>query len=140
MFRDRKFVMIALNARGASFSLLITVDTKGQYELPGSRAHWPEDVKVDGQPKAVLEGERAPLVDLAPGSHTVTGRFVWKRVPDSLQMPSDLGSLSLKVKGSQIAFPKREADGLVWLESSRGGAAEEEHQRPAEEEDQEPLS
>ncbi len=111
---------------GATFSLLITVDRKGFYELPGSSRNWPENVKVDGQPKAVLAGERAPIVELTAGTHTITGSFVWSHIPDALQLPADVGSVSLRVKGTAIAAPRREADGLIWLENGKGGDAEEE--------------
>ncbi|MFT3923170.1 MAG: hypothetical protein QM778_11615 [Myxococcales bacterium] len=113
---------------GASFTLAMTVDRKGYVELPGSRERWPEDVRVDGQPRATLQSSDGtrPIVELSPGTHSISGRFVWSSLPDSLQMPADLGSLALRVKGTPIAFPKREKDGLVWLGGGGNDAAEEE--------------
>jgi hypothetical protein len=118
---------LVVNDAGGTFTLRITTDRRFSPNLPGSIEHWPEDVRVDGKPAPVLERDDAPEVVLERGSHVVTGRFSWSEVPDSLATPETLALLTLTVNGQRVTFPKREADGLVWLH--RGGGREEEADR-----------
>ncbi|HEX6244692.1 MAG TPA: hypothetical protein VFZ61_27425, partial [Polyangiales bacterium] len=76
---------------------------------------------------ALAVGLRAgsPSVWLAPGAHTLSGRFDFATLPDTLQLPPQLGVLELRVSGARVAFPKREASGLLWLKQSSDAGEEE---------------
>src|ERR1044072_3501576 len=54
--------------------------------LPGDREHWPEAVRVDGNPAPVIERDGAPQIRLGAGEHTIGGSFTWVRRPESLQI------------------------------------------------------
>ena len=49
--------------------------------LPGSGKHWPQDVRVDGQPAIVLSQDSSadedaqPVIYVGPGSHMILGEF-----------------------------------------------------------------
>jgi hypothetical protein len=118
---------LAVADAGGTFTLRVTADRKRLVPLPGSVEHWPEDVRVDGKPAPVSEPNGVPELVVAKGTHVVTGRFSWSEVPDSLAAPPNLATLTLSVGGTRVAFPKREASGLIWLQ--RGGGREEEADR-----------
>ena len=111
-----------LTDRGGTFRQTWLVHTDTWVALPGSSRHWPRDVAVDGEARAVLQREGAPMVHLAPGSHGVTGRFTWSRLPEQLQVPAGAALVSLRVNQEPAAFPNLDASGRLWL---KGAEAEE---------------
>ncbi len=116
---------IDANASGASFSMQVSTDRKLKIALPGSRERWPEDVQVNRKPVPVLERGTTPEVLLEAGSHSLTGRFVWNSLPESVRVPENVALLALRVNGAQVTAPKREKDGQLWLERGKGGTVEE---------------
>ena len=108
-----------------SFSLRVTSEREGPISLPGSTEHFPLEVKEGKRQIPVLDVDGTPTVYLPAGSYTLTGSFRFNGVPDSLQLPPNLATLELSVEGTRLAFPKREASGLVWLKQSGDGAEEE---------------
>jgi len=113
--------------KGATFTLNVSVDRQTQVTLPGSAEHWPLDVRVGVSPAVVIEPSGSPEVLLPAGSHVIQGRFEWSALPDSLQVPVHLGTLSLTVLGARVTAPKREASGLLWL--AQGGQSKAETER-----------
>ncbi|HEY6881866.1 MAG TPA: hypothetical protein VI299_27750, partial [Polyangiales bacterium] len=115
---------LALDVAGnaASFTMRVFVERELPVKLPGSSDHWPIDVKVDGAPAVLREPGGVPTVDLARGAHTITGRFVFAEPPSTLSVPADVGTLSLQRDGVAVAQPRREANGLLWIEE---GASED---------------
>jgi hypothetical protein len=110
----------------ASFTLRVTSERDGPVPLPGSSAHWPIDVEVDGHPLPVLEPSGVPSVHVTRGVHTIVGRFLFGEAPTTLQTPANVGALSLRRNGVAIAHPKREPSGLVWIEESAASDEREE--------------
>ncbi len=108
---------------GATFSQKLEVDRKLAIALPGDAEHWPEDVRADGKAIAIENMGDMPFVTLLPGSHTLTGRFVWPKLPDGLHIPADVGRVELWVGGEQIRFARRAEDGKLWLAKSSEVAA-----------------
>ena len=102
----------------ASFTLRVTTERDGLVQLPGSSAHWPIDVEVDGHALPVLQPNDVPTVHVTRGVHTIVGRFLFGEAPTTLQTPANVGALSLQRDGVAIAHPKREPSGLVWIEES----------------------
>jgi hypothetical protein len=130
---------LSADARSASFSLRVQVDgelpsaagtgsaaIRGRaVSLPGSAEHFPLEVREGKNLLPVLDSAGTPTVWLEPGSHTLSGRFAFAELPDTLQLPPDLALLELRVTGARVAFPKREASGLLWLKQSSDAGEEE---------------
>ncbi len=110
---------LRLNDAGGSFALAVQVDEETQLPLPGSVEHWPEEVTTDGEPALLAHRGDVPHVLLEAGTHTVRGRFSWSRLPESLAVPSAAALLDLSVRGRAVPFPRRQADGLLWLQGAR---------------------
>ncbi|MET0285309.1 MAG: hypothetical protein ABW352_12595, partial [Polyangiales bacterium] len=109
---------LALDVTGnaAQFTMRVSVENEQPVSLPGSGDQWPIDVLVDGVAAPVREPQGVPTVDLARGSHTVSGRFLFAEAPSTLRLPANVGALSLRRNGSPVAHPRREPDGLLWIE------------------------
>ncbi len=109
----------------ASFVMHVVVERDLPVALPGAREQWPIDVLVDGAAAPVREPNAVPTVDLSHGSHTISGRFLFGEAPSTLRLPATVGALSLKRNGSLVAHPRREPDGLLWIEEGAGEDAGE---------------
>ena len=105
---------LTLDDRGGTFSQEFEIWKAGAVTLAGNEEHWPQEVRVDGKPAAVI-GDARPSLALAPGHHTVAGRFLWEALPDALAVPAATGLLSLVIRGHRIDFPLRDDDGRVFL-------------------------
>lgn len=103
---------------GATFKFDVQVfGAPALVALPGETAHWPQDVKVDGKPAAVVESDEQPVAQLEPGRHTVEGSIAWKDMPQDLLLPKGVGSVVLWVDGS-AANRAPDAEGRVWLKQA----------------------
>jgi hypothetical protein len=144
-------VQMTASARGANFQFEVEASIDGRVALPGSTEHWPLGVMVDGRPAPVLAQQGAsaesaapssnsgagkstapataptdgsvPSVQLTQGKHKVTGSFAWDSLPESIRMPPELGLVNLDVAGKNIANPKLDANGTLWL--GRGASEKE---------------
>ena len=117
---------LALDVRGGKFSQTWEVIAPGPILLPGGAAQWPLDVKVDGKAAVATsddDDEAAPRVRVAAGRHTVTGTFVWKRMPETLPVPPSTALLSLALGGRAVEFPSRSEAGVLFLSKDGDGAA-----------------
>ncbi|HEX5660058.1 MAG TPA: hypothetical protein VFX59_22835, partial [Polyangiales bacterium] len=115
---------LALDVTGnaASFVMRVSVERDLPVALPGAREQWPIDVLVDGAAVPVREPGGVPCVDLTRGAHTISGRFLFGEAPSTLRLPANVGALSLRRAGTPVAHPRREPDGLLWIEE---GASED---------------
>ena len=116
---------------------LTLTDTRGDFEqqwlvyertwvpLPGDDERWPQDVKVGDALAVVQVHAGMPGLDLPPGTHRVTGVFLWDTLPEKLAVPTDTGLLTLKVRGEAVAFPQRDNDGVLWLQKREAADSEE---------------
>ena len=92
--------------------------------LPGNAALWPQQVELDGKPVAVASRDGLPAVWLLPGTHRLSGRFVWDRLPENLAIPRDSGLITLSVKGKPVN-PMFDEQGGLWLQGTQGQDKEE---------------
>jgi len=107
---------LTLGDQGGSFTQEWQVWNKGQAALPGDEEHWPQAVRVDGKPAAVVgDSDEQPAVMLEPGHHVVSGTFSWETLPDALAAPTETGLLALVIRGRRIDFPQRDEGGRVFL-------------------------
>jgi hypothetical protein len=121
---------LSLDARGGRFVQELFVAAESDVPLPGAAESWPEDVRVDGAGAPVFERGGRPTLRLARGAHELSGRFVWSALPPVLVIPAETGVVALRVDGAAVPFPRRDAEGRLWLRD--GEAAPE----PREAEDQ----
>jgi hypothetical protein len=111
-----------LNTAGGRFTQQIHVAAESEVTLAGGREQWPEDVRVDGIPTALFERGGRPTLRLAPGTHRLSGRFVWGALPPMLAIPPETGMVTLRVAGAAVPFPKRDGRGRLWLRDAEQGA------------------
>jgi hypothetical protein len=118
---------LTLDAEGstATFAMRVSVEHPRMVPLPGSTEHFPLDVRDGKTALAVVDVEGVPTAFLSAGEHTIQGRFAFRALPDSLQLPPNLATLTLNVDKKRVTFPKREANGLLWLKQSAGGTEQE---------------
>jgi hypothetical protein len=106
---------LSLGPAGGSFQLAAHADRDADLRLPGDAARWPQDVQLDGRDAPVFDRGGAPTLRLSRGTHRVSGRFAWSRLPESLPVPAELALLALSLDGRPVPTPRREASGLLWL-------------------------
>ena len=120
---------LSLDASGGRFVQQVYVGAESDVPLPGAAESWPEEVRVDGAGAPVFDRGGRPTLRLARGSHALDGRFVWSALPPLLSIPSETGVVTLKIGGAAVAFPRRDAQGRLWLRDA------EEAPKPREAED-----
>jgi hypothetical protein len=108
---------LELSESGGRFRLAVSLDRRARVVLPGGDKQWPQEVLVDGRAAVVLEGGAAPVVTLDAGQHALEGRFAWRRLPETLLVPSSVALLQLSVNGQRVALPRRDGE-RVWLKGS----------------------
>jgi hypothetical protein len=109
---------LSLDDQGGRFTIDYHVHVKGFQALPGDAEHWPQEVSVGRARAVVVASEEEPSVELAVGSHRVSGRFLWNALPEAIQVPPEVGLLQLTVKGVKVAQPNRDAEGKVYLQKA----------------------
>lgn len=107
-------------ANGAGFTLLAeTFGAETALPLPGDAEHWPQEVKLDGKPVPVLANEDEPVLRVPAGRHVVSGRFIWRELPPSLQVPLALGIV--RVSSGKGWSERQPGDaGQLWLRAGEG--------------------
>lgn len=115
---------LEISAAGGQFEQRWVVFDQGWVPLPGNAETWPDAVTIDGVTTAVIDRQGCPMVELSLGEHRIIGRFFWDRIPEMIDVPPDLGLLSLSIDGQRVAAPLMDAQGRLWLQksdSSQGG-------------------
>ncbi|MGE4101579.1 MAG: hypothetical protein AB7E74_06415 [Pirellulales bacterium] len=106
----------------ANWTIDVNVFDDTWVPLPGSAETWPQNVRVDGQPIAVLPRDGKPFVRLPAGKQQLAGEFQWNEMPQRIAIPQQVGILSLTVDGQAIEQPNWDASGDVWLKRQRAEA------------------
>ena len=97
---------LSVDARGGSFTQRWQVYAESWVNLPGSLEHWPQDVRVNGAPGAVVEHDGRPSLRLAPGNYAITGNFTWSARPESLPLPAfSRDSICVAAPTTSLACP-----------------------------------
>jgi len=112
---------------GGRFVLDVYADRVLDAPLPGGERRWPLDVRLDGQPVAVLPRDGAPSVRIGSGGHRIEGRFAWDRLPDSVAVPPAIAIVELVAGGRTVPFPSRDQGGLLLLRQGASAAGESEN-------------
>jgi hypothetical protein len=85
--------------------------------LPGGPGRWPGRVTAGGEALAVADRNGVPQVRLPAGEHRLEGAFSWEAVPELIRVPPATGLVDVRIDGEPLAFPKRDAQGRLWLAS-----------------------
>ncbi len=109
-----------LRATTGSFSGSWHVYADSWIVLPGSQVNWPMDVEVNGETHAIIGRNGKPSLRLSPGAYTITGKFSWPEMPESLTVAADTGIVRLSLRGADIKFPRINNRGEIWLGRSEG--------------------
>jgi hypothetical protein len=115
---------LTLDAHGGRFEQRVLLDRARAFALPGSAEAWPLAVLVDGKAAAVLDQGGAPSAMLGAGEHRIEGRFEWRALPERLAVPVQTAYVALRVNGAEVAFPKRDEQGQLWLLAAAAGDAQ----------------
>ena len=113
-----------LSAEGGDFGGRVHADRPTLYPLPGDAQHWPQDVRLNGKPAAVLDIDGLPHVALPVGDSSVEGTLVWQEMPEGVRIPRETAIVTVLVDGVEVPSPRRDEDGLLWLQSAEGPGAE----------------
>lgn len=108
---------VDLYGNGGTFTQSWQIDHESWISLPGNSKQWPQDVKVDGKPAVVVPKDDRPSIQLQPGSYTLTGNFIWPKLPEFLQIPQQSALVSLSVNDTPIEFPNIDGSGKLWLKT-----------------------
>ncbi|BBA33370.1 uncharacterized protein sS8_1410 [Methylocaldum marinum] len=106
---------LELDERAGRFTLKARVYTETWLPLPGDVEHWPQQVEIGGKSAVVVTVENSPGIRVAPGEHTVKGRFMWDRLPENLTIPNDTAMISLVLKGQSVPLPAFNEQGQLWI-------------------------
>ncbi|MEA3410682.1 MAG: hypothetical protein U9R74_03990 [Pseudomonadota bacterium] len=106
---------LRLGDTGGTFEQTITVYRDAAYRLPGDGQHWPEEVRLDGEPALVTQRSGRPALRLTPGAHHLTGRFSWEQLPEALYIPPTAALVGLVVGDAAVALPDIGSGGRLWL-------------------------
>jgi len=109
---------LSADAQGGNFAQRWQVYAQSWVTLPGNLEYWPQEVRVNGAPGAVVARNGVPALLLAEGSYTISGRFTWTTRPESLPVPTPTAIIDLFVDGARIGQPER-PDGGVSLGKRR---------------------
>ncbi|UGB38624.1 hypothetical protein [Frateuria soli] len=109
---------LSTDAGGGQFTLDAHADAPAWIALPGGVRHWPEQVRLDGQPAVVLERDGQPVVRVSPGDHRVQGRLPWSARPARLHVPGAIALVELTVDGKPVARLQRDGDELALGEAA----------------------
>ena len=110
-------LQLDLNQQGGTFNYEVHLDAESVLHLPGSKTHWPQQVKIDNRPAVVLEHQGAPRLRTTAGRHRISGRFLWPQMPEALALPSTLALVNLKVNNQTVISPRRNPK-LLWLSNT----------------------
>lgn len=115
-----------LDRQGGGFTLTVQVHAADWVALPGDAGYWPQEVQADGRPAVIESGEDRPGLRLAPGTHRITGRYVWDRLPEALSIPDNAALITLTVSGKPVPIPALNERGQLWIYDGapRGEAGE----------------
>ncbi len=107
---------LEVSDQGVEFSQTVTLYRDGTLPLPGEPEHWPENLRVNGEPAVLLEtGNGLPVTRLPAGEHLVQAHIRWQTRPRLLRVPEQTGLIVLQVDGQNVSPVRLEASSQVVL-------------------------
>lgn len=121
-------MQMALTYENGLFNMQGKVYQDSWVSLPGGRSSWPQNVMLNQHPALVMDKDGIPsikiLADSIPVNYQIKGEFSWRRIPDTLPMPMNIGLINLSINGNKIAAPNFDG-GMLWIKDS-----ERQHNKP----------
>lgn len=99
----------------ATFTLKVVNYMEGWVGLPGDNDHWPQDIKVNAKLFPESTHQAMPAVLLPAGEYTIEGNIYWDRMPDFIQVPTNVGTVNVVLNDKAIDQPDRDNTGKIWL-------------------------
>ena len=99
---------------GAQMSQHWQLSAPSWIPLPGDAAHWPQQIRVNGQAHPVLMSNDSPALYLPAGRFDVTAEWAWsdETRPEQLRVPAMIGLVQLTLDGKTIDPIQRDAEEL----------------------------
>jgi hypothetical protein len=94
---------VRVEGNALTFTQQVDVEAEGWLRLPGNDKHWPQELRSDGQRLPVIKRDGSPAVHLKKGLHTLRGRIEWRNARQFLQLPADVGLVSLTRDGKSTS-------------------------------------
>ncbi len=114
---------IRVDRNGGAFSQDWQIFSDHWVQLPFSDGVWPQQVTVNGKPAVVVNQDDAPSILLSPGTSHLQGVWRWTKVPQTLQIPENIGLVALTIEGKVVRIPHRDESNQLWLNLDKGGEA-----------------
>lgn len=123
-------ITLNLNSKGGEFIQEWQIYHESYIHLPGNSSNWVYDVIVNALPALVIQrgdsyGNIVPSVKLSKGKYTVTGRFIWQKQPEYIQIPPQSALVTLNMDNKEVEFPNLDELGRLWLKTSNVEQKEE---------------
>jgi len=109
---------IDFNEKSGIFSMRGILFAKQWIVLPGQNNYWPISVYMKNKSLAVIEKNKRPSVFLQSGKFSIKGEFIYKRLPEAIFLPENIGLIDLKVNGKKISNPFFSKDNRLWLKKN----------------------
>jgi hypothetical protein len=142
---------IQVQGNSATWTLSVQVFRKSAMQLPGDQDSWPRNVRASTKipdassadlggnpsdkekapptlidiPLVVLPKDGVPVVELDPGTYSLTGEFQWANAAAKVSIPRTIGIVELKLDGNDVPFPNWDSSGFLWLSRSQTETAEQ---------------
>lgn len=117
-----------LNDQGGTFTQSWQVfGEKALVRLAGDQTYWPQQVQSEQGALVVQSQAGQPHVQLSKGIHTITGTFVWNKLPKALYVTPEVGLLQLTIHGKPIAQSLFNQQGRLWLTQGKSEALSEDN-------------
>ena len=87
------------------FEQNFTLFQKTGVKLPGSRKHFPGNVKIDSKPAPASLSEGSPAIFTNKKNFTVTGSINFDKIPDFINLPDSAGGFNIKLKTGLVKNP-----------------------------------
>ncbi|MGM0418880.1 MAG: hypothetical protein ACQEQS_09175 [Thermodesulfobacteriota bacterium] len=97
------------------FKQNFTLFQKTGVKLPGSRKHFPDNVKIDNKPAPASFFEGSPAVFPEKKHFTVTGSINFEKIPDFIKIPDSAAGFNISLKTGLVKDPYTDHSGRLWL-------------------------
>ncbi len=114
---------ISVDSNGLRFRQDWRLYIEGFIPLPGDASLWPQDVRLDETASVVSPANGVPRLHAPAGTHTVSGRMDFERMPEFVQLAPQTGLVQLEIAGRAVVDPDLDESGRLWLSGDTGRRA-----------------
>ena len=107
---------LTLDDHGGRFTLKGHAYARGFVSLPGGGEHWPLEVRSGARRVSVVPRGESVAVELQAGDFSLAGVFAWDELPEGLALPTDVGLVSVSVRGKKLETPSYSDSGVLILQ------------------------